>query len=57
MDVLRLMAAGYSNRQIAEQLVLAEGTVKFHVHSILEKIQVNSRTQAILKAKEMRLVE
>ncbi len=55
-EVLSLMAEGLSNRQIAEKLVLSEGTIKFHVHSILEKIQVHSRTQAIVKAKELHLV-
>jgi LuxR family maltose regulon positive regulatory protein len=55
-EVLGLMAAGFSNRQIAEKLILSEGTVKFHVHSILVKIGVNSRTQAIIKGKELKLV-
>ncbi len=56
LDVLRLIAAGYSNRQIAEKLVLAEGTVKFYVHAVLEKLQVHSRTQAIIAAKERSLI-
>jgi LuxR family maltose regulon positive regulatory protein len=56
LDVLRLMTGGSSNRQIAEKLVLAEGTVKFYVHVILEKLQVHSRTQAIAKARELKLV-
>lgn len=55
-EVLGLMAAGLSNRQIAEKLILSEGTIKFHVHSILVKIGVHSRTQAILKGKELKLV-
>jgi len=55
-DILRLMAAGLSNRQIAEKLVLAEGTVKFYVHAVLEKLQVHSRTQAIVKARELHLI-
>jgi len=56
LDVLRLVAAGFSNSQIAEKLVLAEGTVKFYVHAILEKLQVHSRTQAIVAAKERNLI-
>jgi LuxR family maltose regulon positive regulatory protein len=56
LDVLRLIAAGFSNRQIAEKLVIAEGTVKFYVHAILEKLDVHSRTQAIVAAKERRLI-
>ena len=55
-DVLHLMAEGWSNRQIAEKLVLAEGTVKFYVHTVLEKLQVHSRTQAILIARERNLI-
>jgi LuxR family maltose regulon positive regulatory protein len=56
LDILRLLAAGLSNRQIAETLVLSEGTVKFYVHAILGKLGVRSRTQAILAAREHRLV-
>jgi len=55
-EVLRLLAEGYSNRQMAEKLVLAEGTIKFHVHNILGKLQVESRTQAIAKAKDLDLI-
>lgn len=53
LEVLQLLADGYSNRQIAEKLVLAEGTVKFHVHNLLFKLQVESRTQAIAKVKNL----
>ena len=56
LEVLRLLTAGCSNRQIAEKLVLAEGTVKFHVHAVLEKLNVHSRTQAIAKARELNLI-
>jgi LuxR family transcriptional regulator, maltose regulon positive regulatory protein len=56
LEVLRLLAAGCSNRQIAETLVLAEGTVKFYVHAVLAKLEVHSRTQAIAKARELNLV-
>jgi len=56
MDVLRLIAAGLSNRQIAETLIIAEGTVKSYVHTVLEKLQVHSRTQAIAAAKEHHLI-
>ncbi len=54
--MLQAMAAGFSNRQIAQQLILAEGTVKFYVHSVLEKLGVHSRTQAILEAKKQNLI-
>jgi DNA-binding NarL/FixJ family response regulator len=45
-EVLNLLAQGYSNREIAEQLVLTEGTVKNHVSNILGKLQAENRTQA-----------
>jgi len=56
LDVLHLMVEGCSNRQIAEKLILAEGTVKFYVHGILEKLEVHSRTQAVARARELNLV-
>ena len=55
-EVLRLIAAGYSNREIAEKLVIAEGTVKHYVHTILDKLQVHSRTQALARARELHLI-
>ncbi|HEX9986374.1 MAG TPA: response regulator transcription factor [Thermoanaerobaculia bacterium] len=51
-EVLRLMAGGYSNREIAEALDTAEGTVKNQVSSILAKLGVRDRTRAVLKAIE-----
>jgi DNA-binding NarL/FixJ family response regulator len=51
-DVLRLMAGGYSNREIADVLATAEGTVKNQVSSILGKLGVRDRTRAVLKAIE-----
>jgi DNA-binding NarL/FixJ family response regulator len=52
-DVLRLMAGGYSNREIAEALGTAEGTVKNQASSILSKLGVRDRTRAVLKALEL----
>jgi DNA-binding NarL/FixJ family response regulator len=49
-EVLRLVAAGYSNREIARALFVAEGTVKNHVSNILAKLGVRDRTRAALKA-------
>jgi DNA-binding NarL/FixJ family response regulator len=51
-DVLRLMAGGYSNREIADVLDTAEGTVKNQVSSIRGKPGVRDRTRAVLKAIE-----
>jgi len=47
-DVLACLAAGGGNRAIAEQLGIAEGTVRSHVHVLLQKLQVSNRTQAAL---------
>ena len=46
-EVLELMAQGYSNRQIAEKLVIEVGTVKNHVHNILKKLDLNSRRDVV----------
>ena len=54
-DVLRLIARGASNKEIAAALFLAEGTVKNHVTSILTKLEVDDRTQAALRARELGL--
>lgn len=54
-DVLRLVARGASNKEIAAALFLAEGTVKNHVTSILTKLEVSDRTQAALRARDLGL--
>ena len=55
-EILRLMAGGYSNKEIAGSLGVAEGTVKNHVSNILSKLGVRDRTRAVLKAFELKLV-
>jgi NarL family two-component system response regulator LiaR len=50
LDVLRLVAQGMSNREIADELVISEGTVRTHVSNILGKLHLASRTQATLYA-------
>jgi DNA-binding NarL/FixJ family response regulator len=55
-EVLRLMAGGYSNREIAGAFDLAEGTVKNHISSVLSKLGVRDRTRAVLKAVELGLI-
>jgi len=52
LEILRLMAGGYSNREIAGALGTAEGTIKNHASSILSKLGVRDRTRAVLKALE-----
>jgi DNA-binding NarL/FixJ family response regulator len=55
LEVVRLLADGRSNREIAGRLFLAEGTVKNLVSGVLSKLQVRDRTQAALRAKELGL--
>lgn len=54
--ILRLMAGGYGNREIAQAVFLAEGTVKNYVSEILAKLEARDRTQAVLKAISRRLI-
>ena len=53
LEVLRLMAGGYSNREISDALGTVEGTVKNHASSILSKLGVRDRTRAVLKALQL----
>jgi DNA-binding NarL/FixJ family response regulator len=55
-EVLRLVARGASNKEIAAALFVAEGTVKNHVTNILVKLKVTDRTQAALRARELGLL-
>ena len=56
LSVLRLVAGGYSNKEIARTLFLAEGTVKNYVSDILDKLGTRDRTRAVLKAITLRLI-
>ena len=56
LEILRLIATGASNKEIAGELFITEGTVKNHVTNILGKLGVRDRTQAALKAKELNLI-
>ncbi len=55
-EILRMMAGGYSNKEIATALDVAEGTVKNHVSSVLSKLGVRDRTRAVLKAIDLGLL-
>jgi DNA-binding NarL/FixJ family response regulator len=56
LDVVRLLAGGRSNREIAQELYLAEGTVKNHVTNVLAKLGARDRTQAALRARALDLL-
>ncbi|SNT54897.1 DNA-binding response regulator, NarL/FixJ family, contains REC and HTH domains [Asanoa hainanensis] len=56
LEVVRLLAGGRSNREIAAALFLAEGTVKNHVTNVLGKLDARDRTQAALRARELGLL-
>ena len=56
LEVLRLIAAGLSNREIAQQLVIAVSTVKSHINHIYGKLNVKSRTQAVARAQALDLL-
>jgi LuxR family maltose regulon positive regulatory protein len=54
--VLRLLAAGHSNRAIAEQLIVAVGTVKRHVSNIMAKMEAESRLEVVARARDLGLI-
>jgi LuxR family maltose regulon positive regulatory protein len=56
-EVLRLVAAGLSNREIAAQLIISPGTAKTHTASIYRKLDVGNRTRAVARARELGLLE
>jgi LuxR family transcriptional regulator, maltose regulon positive regulatory protein len=56
LEVLRLVGAGMSNRQIAARLFVSDGTVKTHLHNISEKLNATGRAGAYARAKELRLL-
>jgi DNA-binding NarL/FixJ family response regulator len=57
LEVLRLVATGMNNREIAKQLVISENTVKNHVRNILEKLQLHSRMEAVMYAVKEKLLD
>ncbi len=56
LEVLQLIAAGLSNQQVADQLIISKGTVKYYTSHIYSKLQVSSRTQAVATARELGLL-
>lgn len=56
IEILRLMAGGYSNKEISRAIFKSEGTIKNHVSNILAKLAVRDRTRAVLKALELGII-
>ena len=56
MDVLRLISDGLSNHEIGEELFISESTIKTHVSNLFVKLDVKRRTQAVIRAKELRII-
>lgn len=56
LEVLELVATGLSNKEIAEKLFVSVNTVKTHLKKVYEKLEVNRRTQAVEKAKSLKLI-
>jgi len=57
MEVLKLVAKGMNNRDIAKHLFISENTVKNHIRNILEKLQLHSRMEAVVYAVREKLLE
>ena len=57
LEVLRLVARGHNNREIAKELFISENTVKNHVRNILEKLQLHSRMEAVMYAVREKLLD
>ena len=57
LDVLRLVVAGYSNREVAERLDISHKTASVHVSNILDKLEVDNRTEAAAVAVRLGLVD
>lgn len=56
LDIVRMVAVGARNKKIAEQLGIAEGTVKMHLHTIYEKLEISGRVELSIYAREHALV-
>ena len=55
-EVIKLVSSGLTNRHIAERLYISTGTVKWHINKIFSKLNVKNRTQAIIRARELKII-
>ena len=55
-EILHLLAQGHSNREIADELYIAEGTVKAHMHQLFGKLVARNRTEAVANARDLDLI-
>jgi len=55
-EILQLVAAGKSNRRIATELFISVGTVKTHLNNLYRKLDAHSRTQAVARARDLKLI-
>ena len=56
LEVLELVAEGHSNQEVAEQLILSVGTIRWHLKNIYSKLHVHSRTQAVARGRVLGLL-
>jgi LuxR family maltose regulon positive regulatory protein len=56
LEVLRLLAEGLSNQQIADKLIVSVSTAKTHIHHLFEKLNAKDRLQAVIRARELKLI-
>jgi DNA-binding NarL/FixJ family response regulator len=57
IEIIRLLAEGLSNRSVSERLSLSENTIKYHLKNILQKLNVQNRTEAVMYAVRNNLIE
>jgi LuxR family maltose regulon positive regulatory protein len=56
-DIIKLVAKGYTNKSIADELYITVGTTKWHLSNIYSKLQVKNRTEAIIKSKKLNILD
>ena len=57
LEILRLLAGGLSNKQMSERLTLSENTIKYHLKNLLRKLDVQNRTEAVMKAVQEKIID